>query len=59
MTRRTKDEKKAYLDGFEMCAECIKSYMTSVGRQQLERLLVAVKNALEIEDIESHKSEEK
>ena len=50
MTRRTKGEKQAYLDGFEMCAECIESYLTSAGRQQLERLLVAVKNAANIED---------
>lgn len=56
MTRRTKGEKEAYLDGFEMCAECIESYLTSAGRQQLERLLVAVKDAVKIEDIEPQES---
>lgn len=56
MTRRTKGEQKAYLDGFEMCAKCIESYLTSTGRQQLERLLVVVKNAVEIEDTEPQES---
>lgn len=52
MTIMTNDEKKAYIDGFEMCAECIESYMTSAGRKQLQRWLGLVRNALKIEDIE-------
>ena len=59
MTLRTKGEQKAYLDGFEMCAECIEKYLTDDGKQKLKCLLMAVKNAVEIEDIESQESEDK
>ena len=52
MMRRTKGEQKAYLDGFEMCAECIEKYLTNEGKQKLKCLLMAVRNAVEIEDIE-------
>lgn len=57
MMLRTKDEQKAYLDGYEMCAECIENYLTDEGKQKLECLLMAVRNAVEIEDLESQKSE--
>ena len=50
MRLRTKEEQKAYLDGYEMCAKCIDKYLTSEGKQKLECLLVAVRNAVEIED---------
>ena len=52
MTLRTKGEQKAYLDGFEVCAECIEKYLSDEGKQKLKCLLMAVKNAVEIEDIE-------
>ncbi len=51
MTLRTKGEQKAYLDGYEMCADCIEKYLTDEGKQKLECLLTAVRNAVEIEDI--------
>lgn len=51
MTLRTKSEQKAYLDGFEMCAECIEKYLSNKGKKVLECLLVSVRNAVEIEDI--------
>ena len=54
MTVRTKGEQKAYLDGYEMCAECIEKYLTDEGKQKLECLLMAVRNAVEIGDTESH-----
>ena len=47
---RTKGEQKAYLDGYEMCAECIEKYLTDEGKRKLECLLMAVRNAVEIED---------
>ena len=50
MTIRTKGEQKAYLDGYEMCAECIEKYLTTEGKQKLECLLMAVRSAVEIED---------
>lgn len=59
MKLRTKGEQKAYLDGFEMCADCIEKYLTNEGKQKLECLLMAVRNALEIEDIEPQESEDK
>lgn len=58
MTRRTKGEQKAYLDGYEMCAECVEKYLSAEGKQQLECLLSAVRNAVEIEDIDPQESEE-
>ena len=58
MTLRTKGEQKAYLDGYTMCADCIKKYLTDEGKQKLECLLMAVRNAVEIEDIEPQESEE-
>ena len=57
MTIRTKDEQKAYLDGYEMCAECIEEYLSEEGKQILECLLMAVRNAMETEDIEPQESE--
>ena len=51
MILRTKGEQKAYLDGYEMCAECIEKYLSAEGKQKLECLLSAVRNAV-IEDIE-------
>ena len=57
MKLRTKGEQKAYLDGYEMCAECIEKYLSHEGRQKLECLLMAVRNAVEIEDIEPQESE--
>lgn len=57
MTLRTKGEQKAYLDGFERCAECIKKYLSDKGKKILECQLMAVRNAVEIEDIEPQESE--
>ena len=58
MMLRTKGEQKAYLDGYEMCADCIEKYLTDEGKRKLECLLFAVRNAVKIEDIESQESEE-
>ena len=58
MTLRTKEEQKAYLDGFEMCAECLEKYLTNEGKQKLECFLMSVRNAVDIEDIEPQESEE-
>lgn len=58
MRLRTKGEQKAYLEGFEMCADCIEKYLTDKGKHKLECLLMAVRNAVEIEDIEPQESEE-
>ena len=59
MALRTKGEQKAYRDGYEMCAEHIKNYLTNEGKQKLERLLVVVRNAVEIEDIELQERSDK
>lgn len=59
MRSRTPDERKAYLDGFERCAECIKQHLSDKGKNILECQLMAVRNAVEIEDIESQESENK
>lgn len=59
MTLRTKGEQKAYLDGYEMCAECIEQYLSNEGKKKLECLLMAVRNAVEIEDIEPQEMSER
>ena len=51
MKLRTKSEQKAYLDGFEMCANCIEKYLSDRGKKILECQLMAVRNAVEIEDV--------
>lgn len=56
---RTKREQKAYLDGYEMCAECIEKYLSDEGKRKLECLLMAVRNAVEIEDAEPQERSEK
>lgn len=48
---RTKGEQKAYLDGYEMCAECLEDYLTDEGKQRLESLLMAVRSEVEIESL--------
>ena len=58
MKLRTKGEQKAYLDGYEMCAKCIEKYLTNEGKKKLECFLMAVRNAVKIEDIEPQESEE-
>ncbi len=55
MMLRTKSEQKAYLDGFEMCGECIEKYLSNKGKKMLECLLISVRNAVEIEDISEQK----
>jgi hypothetical protein len=61
MTLRTKDEQKAFLDGYESCAKCIKNDLSDVGKKKLECLLAVVRNAAidaaKIEDIEQQESE--
>jgi hypothetical protein len=55
---RTKGEQKAYLDGFEMCAHCIKKYLTDEGKRKLKIFVQAVRNAVEIEDIKPRERED-
>jgi len=45
---RTKSEQKTYLDGYEMCAECIEEYLSDEGKKKLECLLSAVRNAVDL-----------
>lgn len=54
MTLRTEGEQKAYLDGYEMCAECIEKYLSDDGKKKLKGLLTAVRNAVEIEESEKN-----
>ena len=44
---RTEGEQRAYLDGYEMCSNCIKEYLSDEGKQKLDCLLSAVRNAVE------------
>ena len=51
MRLRTPDEQRAYLDGYEKCAECIEKYLSDEGKKMLELLLMAVRSAVESGDI--------
>ena len=51
MKLRTKSEQKVYLDGFKMCANCIEKYLSDRGKKILKCQLMAVRNAVEIEDV--------
>ena len=55
---RAKGEQKAYLDGYERCAECIKKYLSDKGKKILEYQLMAVRNAVEIEDVAESEDKE-
>lgn len=57
MRLRTPEEQRAYLDGFERCAECIKKYLSDEGKKMLECHLMAVRSAIEIEEKEPQESE--
>ena len=59
MTQRTKGEQKAYLDGYEMCAKCTEQYLSDEGKKKLECFIMAVRNAVKIEDIEPQKRSDK
>ena len=59
MTLRTKSEQRAYLDGFERCAKCIEKHLSDKGKKILECQLMAVRSAVEIEDIGLQESEDK
>lgn len=50
MRLRTPDEQRAYLDGYEKCAESIKKYLSDEGKKMLECLLMAVRTVVESED---------
>lgn len=58
MRLRTPDEQRAYLDGYEKCAECIEKYLSDEGKKMLECLLMAVRSAVEIDDATKSEDEE-
>ena len=50
IVKRTQGERKAYLDGFEMCARCLGRYLTGEGINKLGGLLEAVRVAAKIDN---------
>ena len=50
MMLRTPEEQRAYLDGYEKCAECVKQYLSDEGKKMLECHLMAVRSVVESED---------
>lgn len=57
MKRRTKSEQRAFLDGYEMCGKCIETYLSKDGKERLNSLLIAVRNAVDIEDLPDDSAE--
>ena len=58
MMLRTKREQKAYLDGFERCADSIEQYLTDEGKRKLKIYVKAVRYSVEIEDIKPRERED-
>ena len=50
IVKRTPDERKAYLEGFEMCARCLGRYLTEEGREKLGGLLTTVRVVAKIDN---------
>ena len=50
IAKRTPDERKAYLEGFEMCARCLGRYLTGEGREKLGDLLTTVRVVAKIDN---------
>ena len=53
MIMRTESEREAYLDGYKMCADCIKEYLSEEGKEVLQCLLtvlMAVNSTVETEE---------
>lgn len=42
-------EQKAYLDGFEGCAECVEKYLSDENKKRLECLLSALRNSVSVD----------
>ena len=42
-------EQKAYLDGFEGCAECVEKYLSDEDKKRLECLVSALRNSVLID----------
>ena len=53
MLLRTKGEQRAYIEGYTMCANNLKKYLTPKGKQIFEGYLVPIKNAVENNDNET------
>jgi len=51
IVKRTPGERKAYLDGFEMCARCLKRYLTDEGKRKLESFIAVVRIATKIDNV--------
>lgn len=51
MIKRTLDERKAYLDGYEMCARCLRNYLTDEGKEKLEGFLTVMRIATKINNV--------
>lgn len=54
IVKRTPDERKAYLNGFEMCARCLKDYLTDEGKQKIEGFLTVMRIATEINNSDDY-----
>lgn len=44
MRKRTESERKAYIEGFERCADCLKEYLNNEGKKMLKGLLLMLEN---------------
>ena len=51
IVKRTADERKAYLAGYEMCARCLKRYLTDEGKRKLESFITVVRVATKIDNV--------
>lgn len=50
LSKRTNSQRIAYIDGFNVCASCVKAYLTDEGKEKLKWLVNAINDIIKYED---------
>lgn len=54
---RTKEERLAFMDGYEQCYKFVEKYLPIECKQKVEVIIITVRNVICDEDIKSQESE--
>ena len=55
---RTKEERLAFMDGYEQCFNFVKKYLPLECKQKVEVIIITVRDVISNEDIKSQESED-
>lgn len=55
---RTKEERLAFMDGYEQCFNFVKKYLPLECKQKVEVIIITVRDVICNEDIKSQESED-